>query len=94
MADPAQDALVRQMRDAIIDNDLKIVAGINARLKLVERLRAYKAEVGLEFVDPERERWMRDYLAAANPGPLSDEGLDEIYGLLLALTKRETADSS
>lgn len=91
MGDPAQDALVRQMRDAIMDNDQKIVAGINTRLKLVERLRAYKAEVGLEFVDPQRERWMRDYLVAANPGPLSDDGLDEIYTLLLSLTKRETA---
>lgn len=93
MSDPAQDALVLQMRDAIIDNDLKIVAGINARLKLVERLRAYKEEVGLEFVDPDREQWMQTYVAAANKGPLSDAGLEEIYTALLALTKQETADS-
>jgi chorismate mutase len=90
--DPQVDAVVRQMRDAIIDNDLKLLAAVNARLELVARLRAYKLAQGLEFVDQAREDWMHRYLAAANPGPLSDEALHEIYGHLLDLTKRETAD--
>ena len=38
--DPTADAVVRQMRDAIIDNDLKLLAAVNARLELVARLRA------------------------------------------------------
>jgi hypothetical protein len=37
---------------------------------------------------------MHRYLAASNQGPLSDEGLHEIYGHLLDLTKRETAEGS
>jgi chorismate mutase len=89
--DATADAVVRQMRDAIMDNDLKLLAAVNARLELVARLRAYKRSQGMEFVDQAREDWMHRYLAAANGGPLSDEGLHEIYGHLLDLTKRETS---
>jgi chorismate mutase len=90
MADPAADAVVRQMRDAIMDTDLKLLQAINTRLELVARLRAYKNSQGMEFVDQAREDWMHRYLAAANRGPLSDEGLHAIYGHLLDLTKAET----
>jgi hypothetical protein len=44
----------------------------------------------MEFVDPAREEWMHRYMSGANRGPLSDEGLHEIYGHVLELTKRET----
>lgn len=90
-ADPAQDALIRQMRDQIVDNDVKLVQVINARLKLVARLRAYKEQQGIGFVDPSREEWMHRFLQGTNAGPLSAEGLRELYGHLLELTKRETA---
>lgn len=92
--DPAsatEDVVIRQMRDQVIDNDLKIMQALNQRLSLVSRLRAYKEELGLEFVDHSREEWMLRYLQGANKGPLSDEGLAEIYGHILELTKRETA---
>lgn len=87
----SEDHLIRQMRDQVVDNDLKIIQAINARLALVARLRAYKEERGMEFVDPSREQWMHRYLQGANKGPLSNEGLAEIYGHILELTKRETA---
>jgi chorismate mutase len=90
MPDPAADAVVRQMRDAIIDNDLRLLVAVNRRLELVARLRSYKESRGIEFVDHSREEWMRRYLQGANQGPLSAVGLDEIYGHLLELTKRET----
>ncbi|WP_217922495.1 chorismate mutase [Miltoncostaea oceani] len=92
MADPAADAVVRQMRDAIMDTDLKLLQAVNTRLELVARLRAYKRSQGMDFVDQAREDWMHRYLAASNRGPLSEEGLHEIYGRLLDLTKAETAE--
>lgn len=78
------------MRDAVIDNDLKLVASMNARLELVARLRGYKERNGVDFVDPSREEWMHRYLQGANRGPLSSEGLRELYEHVLELTKRET----
>jgi len=92
MRDPQADAVVRQMRDAIIDTDLKLLTAINTRIELVARLRAYKRSQGMEFVDQAREDWMHRYLQGANPGPLSEQGLHEIYGHLLDLTKRETRE--
>ena len=80
--------LVKQLREQISDNDLAIVNAINKRLKLVKRLKEYKTSRGFEFVDQAREDWMISYLSRAN-GPLSGEGLREIYGELLDLTKRE-----
>jgi chorismate mutase len=90
--DPQSDHVVRQMRDAILDNDLKLVQLVNRRIQLVRRLRDYKEQQGIPFVDPERERWMHQYLRAANQGPVSGAGLDALYDELLALTKRETAE--
>lgn len=91
MSDQIQDAVVRQMRDAIIDNDVKLLEAVNRRIALVRRLRGYKEDHGIAFVDPERERWMHRYVAATNRGPLSDEGLRDFYAALLDLTKRESA---
>ncbi|HUK95405.1 MAG TPA: chorismate mutase [Gaiellaceae bacterium] len=84
-----QDPLIKQLREQISDNDRAIVEAINTRLKLVSRLKGYKESRGLSFVDPEREEWMLQYLARANRGPLSAEGLREIFEQILDLTKRE-----
>jgi chorismate mutase len=85
------DPLIRQLREQISDADRKIIEAVNARLKLVARLKAYKESRGLSFVDPEREEWMLNYLTRANRGPLSAEGLQEIFAEVLNLTKREVA---
>lgn len=85
------DPVIRQLRDELSDNDVKIVEAINARLRLVARLKRVKEERGIGFLDPAREEWMLQYLTRANRGPLSAEGLKEIYSELLDLTKREVA---
>jgi chorismate mutase len=86
------DPLIRQLREQISDNDRKLVETLNTRLKLVARMKRYKASRGLSFVDPEREEWMLRYLERANRGPLSSAGLAEIFAVLLDLTKREVAE--
>ena len=87
------DPLIRQLREQISDTDRSIVEAMNTRLKLVARLKRYKEEHGLDFVDPEREEWMLSYLLRANRGPLSAEGLRELFTEILDLTKREVGRS-
>lgn len=89
MAKGSDDPVIRQFRDQISDNDLKIVELVNKRLKLVKQLKAYKEQQGVEFVDPAREEWMLTFVSRANKGPLSAEGLAELYRHLVEVTKRE-----
>ena len=91
MTDPNADPIIRRLREQISDNDRLIVEAINRRLALVARLKAYKESRGVEFVDPAREEWILRFLSRANRGPLSSDGLREIYTELFDLTKREVA---
>ena len=88
-AQPATDPVVKQFRDQITDADVKIIDILNKRIKLVAQLKKYKEEHGIDFVDPEREQYMLTYLTRANKGPLSAEGLHEIYDHILSLVKAE-----
>jgi chorismate mutase len=88
-AEQNNDPLIRQLREQISDADRTIIEAVNVRLKLVSRLKDYKESRGMSFVDPEREEWMLNYLTRANRGPLSAEGLHEIFSEVLDLTKRE-----
>ena len=86
-----EDPLIKQIRQQISDTDRSIVDAMNARLRLVARLKRYKESRGIGFVDPEREEWMINYLQRANRGSLSPEGLREFYTQVLDLTKREVS---
>jgi chorismate mutase len=85
----SEDPLIRQLREQISDTDRSIVEAMNMRLRLVARLKVYKESRGIGFLDPEREEWMLQYLQRANRGPLSGEGLQELFEEILDLTKRE-----
>ena len=85
------DPVIRELREKISDTDRAIVEAINTRLKHVAQLKQYKELRGIEFVDHAREESMLQHLAQANPGPLSTEGLTELYTKILDLTKREVA---
>jgi chorismate mutase len=87
-ADP-NDPVIHELREQLSDNDVRIVEALNTRLKLVARLKRVKEERGFDFLDPAREEWMLQYLTQTNRGPLSADGLREIYAELLDLTKRE-----
>ena len=85
------DPTVQRLREEISELDRSILESVNGRLELVAALRRHKQELGLPFVDPDRERQLLDDLVSANRGPLSDQGLHELFSELLDLTKREVA---
>lgn len=80
---------VEELRARLVQEDERIVAAFNRRLELVAELKQVKQELGVDFLDPAREQWLREHLARANGGTLSAEGLDELVTVLLDLTKRE-----
>ncbi len=83
------DPTIREIRGEISETDRAILAGMNARIELVRRLKRHKQTLGLQFVDPNRERELIEELERTNAGPLSPAGLRELYAYLLDLTKRE-----
>src|SRR6185295_19409475 len=85
----SEDPYVLRVRREISDLDSSLVALVNKRLKIVAQLKRYKEEHGIGFVDLAREEWMLQYLQRANRGPLSQEGLAELYHYVLDLTKQE-----
>ena len=87
--DPRSDPLVGELREQITATDLAILAAFNRRLALVRQLKEHKAERGYDFLDKGREDALLAELERANGGPLSSEGLKELHGELLDLTKRE-----
>jgi chorismate mutase len=91
MSESGLDSTVQRLREEISELDHSILDAVNARLELVAALRRHKETVGLPFVDSDRERQLLDALVLANRGPLSDEGLRELFCELLDLTKREVA---
>jgi len=78
-----------EIRREIVATDEAIVGAVNHRLELVAELWRLKALLGLDTVDPERERRLRETLAATNAGPLSTVGLDRLITEVLDLTKAE-----
>lgn len=88
---PPTDPVIRQYREQISDTDLKILEAINKRIKLVAKLKEYKESQGLGFIDQAREDWIYTYLGRANRGPLSDEGLREVFARLIEVVKREVS---
>lgn len=87
--DPEHDPVVSDLRGRISAQDRAILAAVNERIGLVAELREHKRAQGWEFLDSGREERLLGALAAENPGPLSEEGLRELFAGLLALTKRE-----
>jgi chorismate mutase len=89
MSERPIDPTVQRLRGEISEADRAILAVMNTRIALVADLKRHKEEIGLPFLDPDRERELIEELDGKNAGPLSAEGLRELYSFLLDLTKRE-----
>jgi chorismate mutase len=91
VSEQGNDPYVQAARARISALDAELVALVNERLELVRELHAYKRAQGYPMVDPERERLLLERLVAANPGPLGDDALRQLWTALLALMTPEAA---
>jgi chorismate mutase len=85
----SSDEQLDALRARITEIDRAIFELVNRRLQSVRKLKQYKSDHGLPFVDQAREAAMIEERAAENTGPLSADGLRSFYASLLALVKRE-----
>jgi len=88
MPDASDDPVVGRFRDEISAADRTILETLNRRIELVRDLHAYKLERGYPLGDPGREAALIDELDRRNAGPLSGEGLREIYGAIVSEWRR------
>ena len=85
------DETITRLREQIADADRAILEAMNERLKLVAEVKAYKESSGIAFHDPGQEERLLGALADVNAGPLSSDGLRELFETILDLSKREAA---
>lgn len=74
-------ALLRQAIDEIDD---KIMALINQRLLLAKQVGDFKKQDGIGITDSHREKEIMNRLLEKNKGPVSDNGLRNIFGAIIA----------
>ena len=83
------DPLVAEYRARISAADDDILAAVNHRLQLVSELHAHKRRQDYPLFDGGREQEVVKRATARNPGPLSDQGVRDLYALLLPLCTAE-----
>jgi chorismate mutase/prephenate dehydratase len=70
---------LKSLRQAIDSIDVKIVALLNRRAKIILDVGALKKQAKKAIYVPERERDVYDKLVAANKGPMPNESLKAIF---------------
>jgi chorismate mutase len=84
-----KDHVLNELRDAVSDNDVAILALVNNRLKLVTALWDYKRRIDIPLKDEDVESWRVRYLLRHNRGPLSPEGTIWLANQLMERTAIE-----
>src|SRR5579884_451448 len=83
------DEAIQELRARIDLVDRSLLELVNERLALVQQIKERKVAAGIEFLDPGREEAMLRDLLAANWGPLSDAGVEQLLRTILELGKSE-----
>ena len=85
MSDPE----LSRLRAEIAAIDREVLDALNRRLALVRHVSEHKAESGAPAIDARREAELLAELAAANAGPLSEQGVRTAFSALLDVMKQE-----
>lgn len=89
MASSNGDPVIQAYRAQIAALDQEILAALNRRIALVKGLKDHKTAQGLDLYDGAQEAAVLANLHKANPGPLSREAVDAVFGFILEWAKRE-----
>jgi chorismate mutase len=89
--DPSADPVVITAREQIGAVDAEILDAVNRRVALVAQLHSHKRAQGYPMVDADRERRLIASLAESNPGPLSEQRLEQLYRVVLEICTAEAA---
>lgn len=77
--DASPHADLAALREGISDLNLRILALLSRRARLVTDLAEVKRRDRLDLFSPSREQEMLDAIVAANPGPFSDEVVIHLF---------------
>jgi chorismate mutase/prephenate dehydratase len=72
------------LRQAIDEIDEKIMELINQRLSLAKQVGDFKKQGGIQIIDSDREKEIMNRLLEKNNGPMSGNGLRNIFGAIIA----------
>jgi chorismate mutase/prephenate dehydratase len=75
---------IGQLRRAIDEIDEKIMELINQRLSLAKQIGDFKKKGGIQITDSDREKEIVSRLLEKNNGPVSDNGLRNIFDAIIA----------
>ena len=75
---------IRRLRRAIDEIDEKILELINQRLSLAKQVGDFKKKTGIQVADRDREKEIIGHLLEKNKGPVSDNGLRNIFEAIIA----------
>jgi chorismate mutase len=92
--DFANDPTVADYRARISAIDEEIVDAVSRRATLVSELHAHKRANDYPLRDHGREEALLAALTQRNPGPLSDQRLEELFRLVLAICTTEAATAA
>jgi prephenate dehydrogenase len=83
------DPELARLREEIASVDREVLDALNRRLALVRQVAEHKTETGAPAIDARREAELLASLAAANRGPLSENGVRTAFSALLDVMKQE-----
>jgi chorismate mutase len=89
--DTSNDPTVAAYRSRISAIDEELVDALNRRARLVSELHAHKRANNYPLRDHGREEALVAALNQRNPGPLSNQHLEELFRLVLAICTAEAA---
>jgi chorismate mutase/prephenate dehydratase len=75
---------IGRLRLSIDEIDEKILELINQRLSLAKKVGNFKKQGGIQIKDRNREKEIMERLLEKNNGPVSDDGLRNIFDAIIA----------